>query len=55
MRVILRGLLPNALEFAAADAHDRRADSIMKLRITFHLQRAAPINDARTRFSLDSP
>jgi hypothetical protein len=60
MRVILRRLLPNALELAAANAHDRCTDFIMKLRITFHLQRAAPINDARARFttpasSLDSP
>jgi hypothetical protein len=49
MRVILRRLLANALELAAANAHDRRADFIMKLRITFHLQRAAPINDARVQ------
>ena len=39
MRVILRRLIPNALELAAANAHDRRADFIMKLGITFHLQR----------------
>jgi hypothetical protein len=30
-----------ALELAAANAHDRHPDFIMKLRITFHLQRAA--------------
>jgi hypothetical protein len=36
----LRRLIPNALELAAANAHDRRPDFIMKLRITFHLQLA---------------
>ena len=39
--VILRWFIPNALELAAANAHDRHPDFIMKLRITFHLQRAA--------------
>jgi hypothetical protein len=39
MRVILRRPIPNALELAAANAHDRHAHFIMKLRITFHLQR----------------
>ncbi len=39
--VILRRFIPNALELAAANAHDRRPDFIMKLRITFHLQLAA--------------
>ena len=39
--VILRRFSPNALELAAANAHDRHPDFIMKLRITFHLQRAA--------------
>jgi hypothetical protein len=39
--VILRRFIPNALELAAANAHDRHPDFIMKLRITFHLQRAA--------------
>jgi hypothetical protein len=36
----LRRLVSNALELAAAYAHDRHPDFIMKLRITFHLQRA---------------
>ena len=39
--VVLRWFIPNALELAAANAHDRHPDFIMKLRITFHLQRAA--------------
>ena len=39
--VILRRFIPNALELAAANAHDRDRDFIMKLRVTFHLQRAA--------------
>jgi len=39
--VILRRFIPNALELAAANAHDRHPDFIMKRRITFHLQRAA--------------
>src|SRR5258705_2884130 len=39
--VILRWFIPNALELAAADAHERHPDFIVKLRITFHLQRAA--------------
>jgi hypothetical protein len=39
--VILRRLIPNALELAAANTHDRHPDFIMKLRIAFHLQRAA--------------
>ena len=38
--MILRRLIPNALELTAADPHDRHPDFIMKLRITFHLQRA---------------
>ena len=41
MWVILRRLIPNALELTAANAHDRHPDFIMKLRISFHLQRAA--------------
>src|SRR6266545_7055008 len=41
MWVILRRLIPNALELAAANAHDRHPDFIIKLRITFHPQRAA--------------
>ena len=40
MWVILRRLIPNALELTAANAHDRHPDFIMKLRISFHLQRA---------------
>ena len=40
MWVILRRLIPNALELTAANAHDRHPDFIVKLRITFHLQRA---------------
>ena len=40
MRVILRRLIPNTFELAAANAHDGHPDFIMKLRITFHLQRA---------------
>jgi hypothetical protein len=40
VRVILRRLVSNALELAAAYAHDRHPDFIMKLRITFHQQRA---------------
>src|SRR5258708_29014016 len=39
--VILRWFIPNALELAAANAHDRHPDFIVKRRITFHLQRAA--------------
>jgi hypothetical protein len=39
--VILRRFIPNALELAAANAHDRHPDFIMKPRITVHLQRAA--------------
>src|SRR5260370_41057367 len=39
--VILRRFIPNALELAAANAHDRHPGFIMKLLITFHLQRAA--------------
>ena len=38
--VILRWFIPNALELAAANAHDRHPDFIMKRRITFHLRRA---------------
>ena len=51
MWMILRRFIPNALELAAANAHDRHPDFIMKLRITFHLQRAArrPIDDAKCR------
>ena len=41
MGVILRRLFPNAFELAAANAHDRHANFIVKLGITFHLQRAA--------------
>ena len=41
MRVILRRLFPNAFKLAVANAHDRHANFIMKLRITFHLRRAA--------------
>ena len=43
--MILRRFIPNALELAAANAHDRHPDFIMKLRITFHLQRAAKAPD----------
>jgi len=39
--VVLRWFIPNSLELAAANAHDRHPDFIMKLQITFHLQRAA--------------
>jgi hypothetical protein len=39
--LILRRFIPNALELAAANAHDWHPHFIMKLRITFHLQRAA--------------
>jgi len=39
--VILRRFIPNALKLAAANAHDWHPHFIMKLRITFHLQRAA--------------
>jgi len=39
--VILWWLIPNALELAAANADDRYPDFIMKLQITFYLQRAA--------------
>ncbi len=39
--VILRRFILNALELAAANAHDRRPDFIVKLRIDFHLQLAA--------------
>ena len=41
MWMILRRLIPNALELAAANAHDRHPDFIMKLWITVHVQRAA--------------
>jgi hypothetical protein len=41
----LRRFIPNALELAAANAHDRHPDFIMKPRITFHLQRAAKAPD----------
>jgi len=37
--VILRRHSPNALKLAAANAHDRHSDFIVKLRITLHLQR----------------
>ena len=40
-RLILRWFILNALELAAANAHDWHPDFIMKLWITFHLQRAA--------------
>ena len=43
--MISRRLIPNALELTAADPHDRHPDFIMKLRITFHLQRAALVPD----------
>src|SRR6516164_790377 len=43
--VILWRLIPDALELAAANAHDRHPDFIMKRRITFHLQRAASAPD----------
>jgi hypothetical protein len=36
--VILRWLIPNALELAAANAHYWHSDFVMKPRITFHLQ-----------------
>src|SRR5205814_8274774 len=38
-------LIPNALELVAANAHDRHADFIVKLRITFHLQCAVQAPD----------
>ena len=38
MWVILRWLIPNALELAAANAHYWHSDFVMKPRITFHLQ-----------------
>jgi hypothetical protein len=41
MWMILRRLIPNALELAAANAHDRHPDFIMKLWITVHVLRAA--------------
>jgi hypothetical protein len=41
VRVILRRFIANALELSAANAHDRRPDFIVKLRITFHLQLVA--------------
>lgn len=40
MRVILWRPIPDALELAAADAHDRNTDFILKLWIVSHLQRA---------------
>jgi len=36
--VILRWLIPNALELAAANAHYWHSDFVMKPQITFHLQ-----------------
>ncbi len=38
MWVILRWLIPNALELAAANAHYLHSDFVMKSLITFHLQ-----------------
>jgi hypothetical protein len=38
VRMILRWFIANALEFAAANAHDRRPDFVMKFRISFHRQ-----------------
>ena len=35
--MILRRFISNALELAAANAHDRQPDFIMKFRIPFHL------------------
>ena len=43
--MILRRFVPNALELAAANAHDRHPGFIMKLRITFHSWRAAQVHD----------
>ena len=40
MWVILWRLIPDALELAAANAHDRNTDFILKLWIVSHLQRA---------------
>jgi hypothetical protein len=53
--MILRRFISNALELAAANAHDRQPDFIMKLRIPFHLYRAAkaPINDAACPGSIE--
>jgi hypothetical protein len=45
MRVILRWLIPDTFELAAANALDWHPDFIMKLRITFHLQRAVCVPD----------
>jgi hypothetical protein len=39
--VILRRLIPNALELAAANAHDRYPGFIMKFWITVHVQHPA--------------
>src|SRR6266849_4844774 len=56
--VILRRFIPNSLELAAANAHDRHPDFIMKLWITFHLQRAErgldqhPVSDAPSHRSV---
>src|SRR5271167_4996545 len=47
MRVILRRLIPHTFELAAANAHDRHPDFVMKLRITLHLQRAVHVPDYR--------
>jgi hypothetical protein len=41
VRVMLWRLSPNALKLAAANADDRHPNVIVKLRITWHLQRAA--------------
>ena len=49
--MILRRLIPNALELATTKAHDRHSDFIMKFWITVHgsapLRR--PIDDAKCR------
>ena len=45
VRMILRRFISNALELAAAKAHDRQPDFIMKIRIPFHLYRAAKAPD----------
>jgi hypothetical protein len=39
--VILRRFVPNALELATANAHDRHPDCIMKLWTILHLKLAA--------------
>lgn len=52
MRVILWRPIPDALELAAADAHDRNTDFILKLWIVSHLQRARLGATNRLRLAL---